>query len=301
MIKFLLLFAVCSTVFLESCSSDTNEPEEPFTSLPKSEEIVEANNKFAFSLFNEIVNEETEVNYMISPVSASLALGMVYNGSRNETQNAFNDVFNYGDASLEEINKVNHNIIDHLTDNTSGSLFNVANSIWIRNTFPVKDDFVTLNRNYYYAEVQNLDFDDQNSVNIINNWVSNKTKEKIPAIIESISYDMVLYAINALYFNSEWKYRFDPEKTSTLPFYSDETNSKDVEMMSMLNDLPYLENDILSSVIVPYKNDKYSMIILFLVWGVFFKPPSFYRFHRFRRPTSPSMGSSISPILLILL
>jgi len=245
-----------------SCNTDSDETEQSFKSIPKSEKIIKANNKFAFSIFKEIVKEETKENYMISPVSASLALGMVQNGAKNETLNAFNQVFNYGDASLNEINTVNQSIINHLTENTLGSTFSVANSLWVDNKFKVKEDFIKRNKLFYNAEVQNIDFKNPNSVNIINNWVSDKTQEKIPTIIEEIPSNMVMYAINALYFKSDWKYTFDPEDTTLKPFYISSGRTKEVEMMNMTQDLLYLKNDTFSSILLPYKNDKYNMVIL---------------------------------------
>jgi len=257
-----ILILSFSIIVFMSCNTDSDETEQSFKSIPKSEKIIKANNKFAFSIFKEIAKEETKANYMISPVSASLALGMVQNGAKSETLNAFNQVFNYGDASLNEINTVNQNIINHLTENTLGSTFSIANSLWIDNNFQVKEDFIKLNKLFYNAEVQNIDFKNPNSVNIINNWVSDKTQEKIPTIIEGIPSSMVMYAINALYFKSDWKYTFDPEDTTLKSFYINTDRTKEVEMMNMTQDLLYLKNDIFSSILLPYKNDKYNMVIL---------------------------------------
>ncbi|HBK72464.1 MAG TPA: hypothetical protein DDZ39_12565 [Flavobacteriaceae bacterium] len=258
--KTLILFF--SIIVFMSCNTDSDETEHSFKSIPKSEKIIKANNKFAFSIFKKIAKEEAEANYMISPVSASLALGMVHNGAKNETLNAFNHVFNYGDASLNEINTVNQSIINHLTENTLGSTFNIANSLWIDNNFQVKEDFIKRNKLFYNAEVQNIDFKNPNSVNIINDWVSDKTQEKIPTIIENIPSNMVMYAINALYFKSDWKYTFDPKNTTLKPFYINKNSTKEVEMMNMTQDLLYLKNDLFSSILLPYKNDKYNMVIL---------------------------------------
>ncbi|MDY7394653.1 serpin family protein [Aureibaculum sp. 2210JD6-5] len=249
------------TLVLFSCESETDEPLPDFNSIAKSGEIVESNNKFAFDLFKQVANEETKANFMISPVSASLALGMVYNGAENETKSAFNTVFNYGDASLEEVNLVNQNIIDQLTDNSSGSTFNIANSLWIENNFPVKDNFVDLNKQFYDAKVESLDFKDPKSVDIINNWVADKTQQKIPTIIDAIDPGMVLFAINALYFKSDWKYTFKEENTHKQPFYPENGTAADVDMMNMEQDLSFLSNDLFSSVILPYKNDKYKMML----------------------------------------
>lgn len=259
----LYLFFIFFTILL-SCTSQTDEqdPVTSFKSVAKGGQIVEANNTFAFSLFKEIAMTETKNNFMISPVSASLAMGMVYNGAAGKTQQAFADVFDYGDATLEQTNLVNQNIIDNLTYGTSGSTFEVANSLWVNHNFPIKESFVALNQKYYYAAVENRDFKDPATLNAINHWASSNTNGKIPEILDEISDNAVLYAINALYFKSDWKYKFDPDDNQSLPFHSEDGTVKNVAMMSMEQDLPYFSNELFAAARLPYKNDKYSMTLL---------------------------------------
>ena len=242
-----------------SCLNNDDE-KTPFNTLTKGKEFVEANNKFAFDIFRKISNEENEENFMISPVSLSLALGMTYNGAEDETKTAFENTLNYTAFDSDEINALNKEIISNLANSSSGSLFEIANSIWIKNSFPVKEDFINTNKNYYNAEVEKLDFSDANSVNIINNWVSDKTHQKIPEIIDGISNESVMFLINALYFKSDWKYTFKEENTIELPFYG-ENNTENVKTMHLTADLSFYENEVFTSVKLPYKNDKYSMTV----------------------------------------
>ena len=246
----------------QSCSTEEDTPLKAFDTIAKGQQIVTSNNDFAFSLFKEIAQNETENNFMISPVSASLALSMIYNGSAGDTQQAFTNVFNYGNTTLEETNIVNQNIIDNLTYASSGTTFEIANSLWVKNSFPINETFLEANKTYYFAEVQNKDFSDPKTLETINNWVSNKTNGKIPKILNEISSNAVLYAINALYFKSDWKYHFKPEDTKKLPFQLDNSTVKQADMMTMKQNLKYFSNTVFSSVLLPYKNDKYTMTLL---------------------------------------
>ncbi|KGL62540.1 serpin family protein [Polaribacter sp. Hel1_85] len=255
-----VLIKVLFIVVLQSCSSTLKE-KEPFNTIPKSEKFIESNNKFAFDIFKNIATTETNENFMISPVSLSLAIGMVYNGAESETKIAFENTLNYTDFLPNEINEINREISLNLSDNSVGSLFEIANSIWVEKTFSVKEDFINTNKNYYNAEVENLDFSDANSINIINNWVSGKTHQKIPTIIETISPTDVMFLINALYFKSDWKYKFEEENTKEIPFYG-ANSTENVEMMNLTNDLLFYENTSFSAVKLPYKNDKYTMTVI---------------------------------------
>jgi serpin B len=256
--KKISLFLIGLLVFYSCLNNDEEKP--PFSAITKGSKFIEANNKFAFNIFKKISNEESEENFMISPVSLSLALGMTYNGAENETKTAFENTLNYTEFDSDEINTINKEVITNLTNNSSGSLFEIANSIWIENSFAVKEDFIKKNKNYYNAEIENLDFSDANSVNIINNWVSDKTHQKIPKIIDGISNETVMFLINALYFKSDWKYTFKEENTLELPFYG-QNNTENVKTMHLTADLSFYKNDVFTSVILPYKNDKYSMNI----------------------------------------
>jgi serpin B len=244
---------------LFSCENNQST-KEPFSSIEKNKDFIEANNKFAFDLFKKVYNEEIKENLMISPVSLSLAMGMTYNGAEKETKIAFENTLNYTEFIPAEINNLNKEIIYNLSDNASGTIFEVANSIWTEKAFPVKDKFINTNKAFYNAEVQNLDFSDGNSLNIINNWVADKTYQKIPTIIDELSPSLKMILVNALYFKSDWKYNFKEENTKKLPFYGENT-TENVQMMHLTNELPFYESENFSSVKLPYNNEKFSMTI----------------------------------------
>jgi serpin B len=254
-------------IIMCSCSSEDTkrhipEPEVEFKELSKSAEIVQANNEFAFDFFKEIAGNAEEKNYMVSPVSLSLALSMAYNGATKDTKTAFENTLKYNQASLEEVNTVNQALIQNLASQKSGSIFEIANSLWIRDGFAVKQDFIKRLEDYYYATSDVLNFNDPNAVDIINDWVSDKTHGKIDEIIKSIPSDAMLYLINALYFNAKWKYEFETKDSKEDDFNLLSGEKKKVTFMNMESTLDYFENDLFSSVILPYKEDKFNMVIL---------------------------------------
>lgn len=256
-----ILVNVMIIALLVSCNDSGSEIEN-FEALPKSSEIVVQNNKFVLDLLKKIAQNPGADNYMISPVSASLALGMVYNGANGETATAFENTLGYPLASPEEINTVNQALLSHLTDTPKGSILEIANSLWIRDEFSVKEEFISLNKKYYRARVEHLDFSRPTSVDIINNWVKKQTREKIPTIVETLDERLVMLAINALYFNSSWKYRFNGEDTGNSPFYLENGTVKQVDMMQMEGELAVAHKEHYSTVTLPYKNDKFSMVLI---------------------------------------
>lgn len=250
------LLTLLLLIFTFGCSESEKEPS--FKKTATSSKIVSANNDFAFSFFQEIASEQKD-NFMVSPVSLSLAMGMLYNGTDGVTRNIMSEGLGYTNINTENLSEINKNIIDNLTNEQ----LQIANSNWIKEGFQVKQNFIDLNKKYYYAEVKTEDFSNSSTVDKINNWASNNTNEKIKEIITEIPGNAILYLINAIYFNANWQFEFKAEDTNQELFFPKTGNSKLVDMMHMKTDeLFFLKNELFSSVILPYKDDKYSMTIL---------------------------------------
>lgn len=252
--NFLWLFVFC--LCIASCNQE--EDINPINALG------DANNEFAFNFLQEINEAETtEDNYMVSPLSASLALSMVYNGANGQTAEEFEDILGYNGFTPAEINDINRSIIDGLTNGNGNSTFDIANSIWYDEGFPVKQDFIGVNQAHYDAEVQALDFAAPASLEIINGWVSDNTQGKIPTILDVIPADAVMYLINALYFKSTWQYEFDPTANEMKNFYDENaTLIGQKEMMVQQADFQYYEHDdLFTSTMLPYKDGGFTMTL----------------------------------------
>ncbi|MBA7546210.1 hypothetical protein ES705_38593 [subsurface metagenome] len=225
--------------------------------------LVEADNLFGIKLFKEVLKtEEPEKNVMISPLSVSLALAMTYNGADGDTKEAMEKTLELSGLTVDEINENYKMLIDALASVDPKVLMSIANSIWYKQTFEVEQDFINVNQNYFYAEVSPLDFYAPDAVTTINNWVADKTKNKITEILDEIPAAAVMYLINAIYFKGIWKYEFDESDTEEKSFYLSDGTTKDVPMMVQEGSFNYLSNDILQAVEMPYGTGNYSMIIL---------------------------------------
>jgi len=164
--------------------------------------------------------------------------------------------------TIDEINENYKMLIDALASVDPKVLMSIANSIWYKQTFNVEQDFIDVNQDYFYAEVSPLDFTNPDAVTTINNWVADKTKNKITEILDQIPAEAVMYLINAIYFKGIWKYEFDESETEEKPFYLSDGTTKDVPMMAQEGSFNYFSNDILQAVEMPYGAGNYSMIIL---------------------------------------
>ena len=257
--KQLTLISILVMLLFASCD---NEPDPVFDYNLKSAKVITTNNDFGLELLNAIVEGEERENIMISPASVSLALGMTYNGAEGNTLFAFEDVLNYEGLSREEVNEITRELIHVLFTNSKGNLVEIANSIWYREGFPVKQEFIDLNSTYFDARTSELDFNSPDALSNINHWVKDKTHDKIDKILDNIDPTTAMILVNALYFNCLWEIEFDKDDTNDAPFYNEEgTRIATVDMMSVEEDFRAGWGDHYRAVELPYKNGKFSMFL----------------------------------------
>ena len=245
------------------CGDHISAPEIPAgRELNVSEKrLAESGNEFGLKLFRELNKDEAGNNMFISPLSVSYALGMTLNGAVGETREAMEKTLELHGMSVDEINKTYKSLMKFLTTLDPEVIFEIANSIWYRQDYPVKQDFVDVNKEYFNALVRALDFNDPASVDIINGWASENTHGLIEEVIEDIDPAAIMFLINAIYFKGTWLYEFDPEDTKPAPFYLDNGSQAEVKMMSQRSDFNYYSNEQFQAIDLPYGNEKFTMTV----------------------------------------
>ena len=265
--RFLVVFLMIFSFVI--CSKDNNpvQTETPESGLPRElsnseTELISASENFGLKLFKEIVNQDPDKNIFISPLSASMALGMTLNGANGQTEADMKSTLEFANLTQEEINSAYKSLIELLLGLDPKVTVELANSIWCLENFPFEQEFKDVNIFYFDAEIRNLDFGLPEAVDIINGWVENKTHNKIRDILDSIPPSAVMYLINAIYFNGTWTYQFDPQNTQEADFFLPDGNTKTCNMMSMRTDLGYAENELFQAVNLPYGDGNFCMTIL---------------------------------------
>ncbi|MGW8265077.1 MAG: serpin family protein [Longimicrobiales bacterium] len=258
---FTLLAAGCGT------ESPTG-PGEPIQELPRAlslEEtlLIEAGNDFAFRFLQQVQKEDPSSNLFLAPLSASMALGMTLNGAGGNTYEEMKETLGFGSMSLAEINQGYRDLIDLLVHLDPRVEMGIGNSIWYREGFVVRADFVDRAQSYFDAVVQELDFSDARAPGIINGWVRDRTGGKIEEIVDApIPSSTVMFLINATYFKGKWTHRFDKGKTSQASFFPEDGTSETVPLMEITDTLPYTETGSYQAVDLPYGGGAFSMTVL---------------------------------------
>lgn len=220
-------------------------------------------NSFPFRLYLQIAKDNDKANVLISPLSVSTALSMTYPGAAGDTKEALAQVLNFPPSATDEaINQQNKDDLDSLRQQVAGTKLEIANALFGEMRVTFKQPFIDANKKYFDSEVRSLDFKAPESVDTINTWVSNKTHEKIPKILDKIGADAILYLINAIYFKGTWMHKFEKSATQEADFNTADGATKKVQMMQMSrDDFRYLENDQFQAINLPYADDRLSMYV----------------------------------------
>lgn len=227
------------------------------------QKTVSSSNDFAFRSFMELSKAEEGENVFISPFSISMALAMTYNGADGETKEAIRQALGLELNSDEEINQSFKDLAALLQGIDKKVIFTSANSLWHSNQVRLQAPFIETNKTYFDATVQGLDFTSPASVGQINNWVKNKTNNKIDKIIDEIKRDQVLFLINAIYFKGTWTYPFDKSLTKPGQFRLENGSTVSHDFMAMKKgEYLYYRDNTKELIDLPYGNGQYSMTIV---------------------------------------
>ena len=247
--------------------SSPTGPEPLIESLPRpltqvETGIIDAGNQFTFDLFREAVRAlPADSNAFLSPFSASMALGMAMNGAAGSTLQAMQEALRVGGMPLGDINQGYHGLLDLYTSIDRTTELLVANSVWVDQGFPVRPEFLASAREFFSAEARTLDLQTEGLV-AINAWVREKTREKIPTLLEQINSDEIAFLVNAIYFKGKWRLPFDPERTTPQAFLGAGGVSHNVPTMTMDEKIRYASRPGYAAADLLYGNGAFAMTIL---------------------------------------
>ncbi len=224
--------------------------------------ISEANNAFAFDFLPLLANSQ-ESNLFYSPYSIASAVGMAYNGAVGATKEEMAEVFHWEDISAETFN-IGQKYLYNALNSKENVTINVANSIWRNdvNVATIKDSFINDNKEVFDASYDTLDLSKQKSIDKINQWISERTEEMIPNMLqEPFDEDTAMLLINGVYFYGDWLNEFDKEATYEQIFHGSSGNNL-VQMMHQSETFRYGQGEGYQSIVLPYKNWEAQMVIV---------------------------------------
>lgn len=247
--------------------SARNNPYTPMILSTKASGFVQEGNAFALNLIDKI-NDASDEDYIMSPLSMQFLLGMLLDGAEDETAAEICNVLGYGAGEVAEVNDYCLSMLSQLPEMDKLTKLNIANAIFLNEICPLKEDYKNTVEKYYDAKVSNLDFSDvPGSTKKINKWCSDQTNGMIPKILDAVDPGMLAYLLNAMYFKGQWKEKFSKSATAEETFTDETGVSSQKKMMKLDKRFSYTENDVFQAVRLPYGNGAFSMTVLLPLAG----------------------------------
>lgn len=223
--------------------------------------LIISDNTFGLNVFKALSHTQIESNIFISPISISMALGMILNGAADSTLEAMKNTLKLNGLNENEINESYESLIELMNNLDSDVMFKIANSIWYKKGLVINNEFIQINKQYFDSEVIALDFNNPKSVDQINNWVKQNSNDLIKKIVDRIPEDIIMYLINTIYFKGNWRFEFDPKNSKEGIFNNRNGFKARHPMMNGELSLPFFENEETIILDVPYGDSLFTMTI----------------------------------------
>ncbi|XP_004082347.2 protein Z-dependent protease inhibitor isoform X2 [Oryzias latipes] len=224
------------------------------------------NMDFAMNLYRKIANYHDK-NIIFSPLSVSTSFAALLMASDGITHQEILKVCNLEQFEMVDQPQLIPRLFQDLQENISrnGSLqLEQSMALFIRQRFEVERTFQDNLKNFFQADINVLDFGNtKDSIKTINDYVRQKTADKVPEMISTLNAMTKLLLINTIFFQGVWQIPFNPNFTENATFHIDNYNTVQVPMMFVEDKFYMVEDEPLGARVLklPYK-EGVSMLIL---------------------------------------
>merc|ERR1711971_1167272 len=225
--------------------------------------------KFTQSIYLHMAEKTPNSNFVFSPLSMHSALTMLYLGTTDNstTQSELSTAMG-GLVSKDMVQCSYKNIVDIYSQEEN---FKYGNKFWLQQGYDVNPNFERKVEKVLNSGAENINFNAEDSVDLVNSWVAKMTNQKIKKMVEEFSSNTVLYLANALYFKEEWLVPFEDVNYDDTPLtgnFETPTGPKEVGMIQQINsnatygEIKIHSDELVEVVSIPYKNDLFEMQII---------------------------------------
>lgn len=198
------------------------------------EKFIKNLNDFSIKSSSLVLSDtDRDTNSLYSPISLYMALAMVGETVKGETQDQIVNALSMDSMELirSETGKLFRRLYFH---NEIGRL-TLANSLWLNKNVRFNENKLDTLAKDYYAHSFSLDFSKADSPKKISDWVSENTGGKLgndPNDFQ-LALDDVMSLINTVSFYDEWIDSFSVKSTKKDIFYLDDGNKVETDFMNM--------------------------------------------------------------------
>jgi serpin B len=192
---------------------------------------------------------------------------MTYAGARGQTAEQIAKTMHF-DQPVEQLNAGFAAMLKKLNAGGTNNSYrlSIANRLWGQQGYKFLDEFLTVTREKYGAELALVDFVHQTEAarQTINSWVARQTNDKIKDLIGegALGPDTRLVLTNAIYFKGDWQTPFEKDATHKGPFHISADKTADAMLMNHQASYRFAKDDIVRVLEMPYRGGDLAMVVL---------------------------------------
>lgn len=221
--------------------------------------LTDSSTGFGLALTDRLLAEPNAGNVFISPLSATLALGMAASAAHGDTRAAMLTALGLDPATDPSTQA--KLTIDRLMQSDANAQLELAQAAWAKAGLSLDPAYVARLRTDYQAQLANLDFTSPGAPKVVNDWVDNATHHKINQLVDTFDPATVAYLVNATYFHALWATEFKAS-TEQGSFTTFSGAAVGVEMMERGHGVTNVVAPEYEAVLLPYKGGRFSMVVL---------------------------------------
>ncbi|XP_070258025.1 alpha-1-antitrypsin-like [Myotis yumanensis] len=204
---------------------------------------------FAFSLYRQVAHQSNSTNIFFSPVSIATAFAMLSLGAKGDTHTQILEGLHFNLKKVPEADI--HTGLQHLlhtfTEPDRQLQLITANILFVNESVKLVDKFLEDVGKLYHTDVFSINFRDTKANAQVNDYIEMKSQEKIVDLFQELDKDTTLALANYIFFQGQWKVKFEAEGFVAEDFHVDKKTTIRVPMTHRLGRFDLLHDKALSS------------------------------------------------------
>lgn len=214
--------------------------------------------ELAFKLYSKTDGARNPKNNVFSPISAAIALGMLYEGTEGATAEELGMLIGWDKFTATNSFGLLMNEYAGINEQTDTTL-NLANAAFFSPRLKNPKDNTILNlRDGYRAQMFRGELSTDSAREFINGWVSEKTEGEIPSVLgENLDQSAVLVLINTILLDAKWEQPFinwgyEPK----MQFTCANGETAELPCLSDTRYMSYIDTDELTGAVMDYSDGR---------------------------------------------
>lgn len=174
---------------------------------PLSDKFRSGLNHFSMVSSAAILKDGQE-NKIFSPVSLYYALSLASLGAGGDTKEQLLTLLQAPDRDPWQLAEGCGNMYRLMFREDEYTRTRLSNSLWLQNGQSIYDNYRRIAESQYYTSVYRVDFSDENTPNIIENWASVQTGRPLSSTPRSYPEEL-MRSVNTVFYSSQWTYGFE--------------------------------------------------------------------------------------------